>query len=490
MSVDFKIDRTALEAEFGKRSLYEFVKMAWSVIEPSSEFLDNWHIEEICRHLEGTYKGEVNRLVINVPPGSMKTLLTAVFYPAWLWIHEPSHRFLFIGYSLDVAKNAHLRWRTLVESDWYQQRWGGNWEQREESWGNIKAQNNKTGVRECASITGSITGKHYDTIFIDDPIKPIDTYGGAADTKKKIDQVVDSFTGTIQSRLTNQAKSRIVIIMQRLHEQDLAGFLLRTGEYEHLCIPLHFEQGRYTRNKLGIYDRRQVDRANFWPEKFTESHIVQQKSLMGPIAFAAQYQQSPVPAEGGAFKREWFNYYKELPADLKGATFVQSWDTTLSDSATSDYVVGQVWMRLRGTFYLVDQVRARMAFPETCAAIRNLSAKWPKATRKYIEEAASGKPIIQTLKKDIPGIIGVKVSKSDKESRVNAISGLWEAGNIMLPDPMKAPWINDFVEELLSFPKGRNDDQVDAMSQALLQLHHKSVSQIAENLRYWIGSKF
>ena len=485
MASGIDIDPIALEREIGKRSLYEFVKMSWLIVKPGEKFIENWHFKEICRHLEACYRKEITNLVINIPPGHGKTLISNVFFPAWVWIHKPNAAFLYASYNKEVLTKPSVEFGNLVAGDWYQRRWGDVVKPDSDNWSKFTQLNDQGGTRWAESIRGGITGKHVDFLFVDDPIRPKDASGNTADVKKELQTISDIFNNTIPSRVATK-RGAIVVIMQRLNEKDISAVAVRSGLYELLCLPASYIPGLYKKNKLGVYDPRTEEGEILWPELFSKEKLENIRLYqLGSFDYAAQYQQSPVPGEGGTFKREWIQYYKELPQD-PSSTFIQSWDTTLSDSSTSDYVVGQVWMKLKGSFYLIDQIRARMSFPETLQAIKNMSSKWPKATRKYIEEAASGKPIIQVLKKDISGIIGVKINNTDKPSRVNSISGLWEAGNVYIPDPTRNPWIHDFVEELATFPRGRNDDQVDAMSQALLQLHNRSISQISENLKSWL----
>jgi len=396
----------------------------------------------------------------------------SVFFPAWIWTTEPGARFLYAGYNTNFVKEPHEKFKTVVESEWYQKRWGHVWQQ--DKWDALKCTNNERGKREGVSMSGGALGKHYDYIFVDDPIKPQDL------TPQALEEINKFFATAISTRNFKSDNLKIGIVMQRLAENDLCGFLLNSDtSYVHVCFPIYHVPGRYSVNKLGVYDHRK-EGENLWPEVKTDKFLEQQKQIMGPYDFAAHYMQEPTPAEGGLFKREWIKFYDILP-DSGNATFVQSWDTAFK-SANSDYTVGQVWMRKGGEFYLVDQVRARMDITDICNAIRTLSAKYPKCYRKYVESAASGKDVVSVLRKEIPGILGIPV-KDGKYQRANAVTGLWAAGNVYLPSPKKSPWIHDFVQEVITFPKAANDDQVDAMSQALIQLYSTDYSVAAATLR-------
>ena len=205
------------------------------------------------------------------------------------------------------------------------------------------------------------------------------------------------------------------------------------------------------------------------PDRYPLSDLREKQATMPPSEWAALYQQRPIPAGGGVFKEDWINYYTTPPAEFD--KIVLSWDMTFKDSDGSDYVVGAVWARAGGQFYLLDQVRGRWDFVTTMHQFIALSKKHKKAMRKLVEDKANGSAIIDTLKTQIPGIIPVTPTES-KEARASAIATLWEAHNVFLPSPEIAPWIRSFTDELLSFPAGAHDDQVDAMTQALQDLQH------------------
>lgn len=478
-----KIDKLALERELGARSLYKFVQLAWNCVEPGKKYTDNWHIKEICRHLEAMFNGDLNRLIINIPPSHMKSLICGVFYPAWAWINKPSFKILYAGYNHDIVKQAHEKSMLLIEDEWFQERWGHVFQPRKETWNKSKLRNDKMGERHSLSLYGAITGKHFDQIIVDDPIGAKDVVGAASDLKTQLTRCAEVYKGQLTTRVTDAKTARFLIIMQRLHEADLAGVLLASRDYEHLCLPANYKEGLYTYNKLGRYDPRELEGDVLWPARFPQEELDRiKKDFDNPIHAAAQLQQTPVPSEGAVFKRENFKYWKELPANC---SFIQSWDTTLSSSLASDYVVGQVWAKAGGEFFLVDQIRAKLDFESTKNAIRTMSSKWPKSVTKYIELKASGPDVINSLKKDVPGLVGVKATGAggNKEQRAIAITGLFEAGNVYFPEPSSCPWVHDLIEELCTFPRSRYDDQVDAMSQALIRLHTKSISSMVDTLR-------
>ncbi len=475
---DMKVTADDIERELCRRSLKYFTQRAFKIVDPGRPFVDNWHIEEICRHLEACNTKEIKKLIVNQPPGTMKSLLVSVMFPAWVWTFNPGARFLYVGYNTIFMKQPHNKFKQVCESEWYQRLWGDMW--RQDTWDALKCTNTARGQREAVSIKGGALGKHYDYIFVDDPIKPQDLTPGAIEE-------VNEFFGTAISNRTFKADDLCLgVVMQRLDVNDLSGYLIEKDKsFVHLCLPMHFKPGKWTQNVLGVYDRRTQPEESLWPEIKSPAFIEEQKNLLN-IHYNAHYEQDPTPMGGGLFKRDWIKFYDVLP-DAGNATFVQSWDTAFK-SANSDYTVGQVWMRKGGEFYLLDQVRARMDITDICNAIRTLSAKYPKCYRKYVESAASGKDVISVLRKEIPGILGIPV-KDGKYQRANSICGLWASGNIYLPSPKRAPWIHDFIQELCAFT-GKptdTDDQVDSMSQALIQLYSTDYSVAAATLRkiYW-----
>jgi predicted phage terminase large subunit-like protein len=281
--------------------------------------------------------------------------------------------------------------------------------------------------------------------------------------------VIDWWDGTMLTRgnsgtATGQVPAARVIVGQRIHERDLPGHLINEGDWELLCLPGEYEPKTARSTAiLGFRDPRTKPGELLWPERFGPADFSQFKK-MGSYRYAAQFQQSPAPAGGGLVKRSWWQYYDaaSLPQDFD--TIVQSWDLAFKDADTSDYVVGQVWAKKDGRFYLLDMVRDRLDFPATVRAFQAWAVKWESARAKYVEDKANGPAIIAQLKKSVPGLIAVE-PKGSKEARVSAISPFIEAGNVFLP--RNAAWLEDFLGEWTSFPKGEHDDTVDAGSQAL-----------------------
>jgi predicted phage terminase large subunit-like protein len=325
----------------------------------------------------------------------------------------------------------------------------------------------KGGMRYSTTVGGGGTGWHAHIQVVDDPTKPADVVAGGDKARAALGKTWDWWQGTMASRKTDPGEFARVIIMQRLHEQDLAGRCLDEGGWTHLNLPMRFDSTRACRTPVGG-DRRTEDGELLCPQRFTAEAVAETEKDMGPQVAAAQMQQNPSPAKGLIFDRDLLsNEYDERPAGLE---LVQSWDCAFKNLASSDYVCGQVWGAFGATYYLVDEVHGRMSFTVTCKAIVDMTAKWPSAIAKLVEDKANGTAVIDTLKQDIAGIIPVE-PLGGKVARANAVSPLFAAGNVRVPRVTAAPWVGLWREEMASFPMAAHDDRVDATTQALAYLH-------------------
>lgn len=469
MSNDINREETliALDRELSKQSLRHFVQIAWPQVEPSRDFLSGWHIDAICDHLEAVTKNQITRLVINVPPGSMKSLLCCVFWPSWVWTFKPGAKWIYGSYALGISRRDNLRMRRLIESEWYKSRWGNKFSPLDDNWGAIKFVNDQAGFRLATSVGGTCTGEHADVQVVDDPIKPMDVSGTSAVTKSVLRNCENWWQETMASRLVDFEKSARVVIMQRLHTHDLAGIVLKDEGYEHLRLPMEYEADSPCVTGINFKDPRKEEGELLWPDRFPKAAVARLTKELGSRGAAAQLQQRPSPICGSLFKREWIQHWKVMPARF--TSVIQSWDCTFKDADTSDYVVGQVWGASGSQFYLLDQIREKMSFSATIKAIQMLSIKWPEAHLKLVENRANGAGVVDVLQDQITGLVLVD-PRGGKESRANAIEPLWEAGNVFIPDPEKHSWVHDFIEELVTFGSNMHDDQVDAMTQALMRL--------------------
>jgi predicted phage terminase large subunit-like protein len=454
-----------IDCELATRSLSEFVRQAWCIVEPSAIFVPNWHIDAIVEHLEAVSRGQIRNLLINVPPRHAKSLLVSVFWPVWEWIHWPHRRWLFSSYAAQLSIRDSLKCRRLIESPWYQANWSHCFTLTSDQNQKSRFENDKSGYRLSTSVGGAATGEGGDRVVCDDPHNVQEAISDA------IRKATLSWWDEVMSTRLNDPKTAAkLIIMQRCHQQDLSGHVLEQGGWEHLCLPAEYE-GSKRATSIGWADPRTEHGELLWPERFGTSEIGELKRSLGSYAAAGQLQQRPSPAEGGILKRDWWRYYTVLPETFDEV--IQSWDCAFKDTDSSDFVVGQVWGRKGADKYLLDQVRGRMDCPATIRAVKKLSEKWPKAHAKVVEDKANGPAVIQMLRHEITGLIAVN-PEGGKQARVHAVSPQIESGNVYLPLPSTTPWVDAFIEECAVFPNGPHDDQVDAMSQALLRLKKRS----------------
>ncbi|HEY3417030.1 MAG TPA: phage terminase large subunit, partial [Armatimonadota bacterium] len=468
-------------------SLLEFIRQGWTTIEPGTTFLDNWHIGLIAEHLEAIQAGAIRRLIINIPPRYMKSLIVSVFWPTWTWLRWPESRWMFASYSASLSTLHSVLRRYLIQSAWYQEPWGEKFKLLRDQ--NLKTEfaNNRLGMMVATSVGGTSTGKGADILVADDPINPTE-----ADSDVQREAANTWFSRTYSTRLNDKKRGAMVVIMQRLHERDLTGMLLEQGGWEHLCIPAEAEERKvYSFPMTGAAFRREPGDI-LWTEREGPEELARQQIALGAYAYAGQYQQRPAPAEGGIFKRHWWRFWypadapepypvqvrlangemfscpqAPLPADFQESA--QSWDMAFKGEADSCDVCGQVWARKDADFFLLEQRSERLDIIGSIDALLEMSRRFPAVLTKWIEDTANGPAIIQMLRKRVPGLIPV-APLGGKPARAKAVSPLIEAGNVYLPHPSVKGWVDSLITIAMTFPAGKKKDPIDAMSQALLKL--------------------
>jgi predicted phage terminase large subunit-like protein len=443
-----------------------FIRDGWHVVEPTTPYVPGWHLDAISEHLSAVTHGEIRNLIINIPPRHMKSLSVCVFWPCWEWTTSPHIRWLFSSYSDRLATRDSLKCRRLIQSPWYQERWGHVFRLTGDQNEKTRFENDKTGYRLATGVGGAATGEGGDRLIVDDPIKAKDADSDAVRTSANI-----WWDETMSTRGNDPKTAAKVIIMQRLHEEDLTGHVLakmREGgeEYEHLCLPAEYEPRTYV-SGIGWSDPRTKEGELLWPARFGAEELALLKKSLGSYGASGQLQQNAVPRGGGMLKRGWWKYYRVRPSRFDEV--VDSWDMTFKDTRGADFVAGHKWGRVGADAYLLGRIHDRMDFPAVIQAVQNLAAIPPHAPAKLVEAKANGPAVIAALIHKVPGLIAVEPDGS-KVARAAAVSPYIEAGNVYLPDPSIAPWIEDVVSECASFPLGAHDDDVDAMSQALRRL--------------------
>jgi len=450
-----------------ERKLLVFVQQAWPVVVPGDPFQDNWHLGAICDHLDAVRRRQIRNLLITEPPRHAKSTITAVMFPVWCWLQDATERFLTASYSLGLATRDAVAARQLIESPWYQTRWGNRVQIAPDQNRQDHYANTQKGYRLVTSVGGSTTGQGGDILILDDPHNI-----GEAESDAQRDAAVNWHNVVWSTRGNNPARDCRIVICQRAHYKDVAGDILRSGGYEHLDLPMEYEPTRVILpSKIGWKDPRKQDGELLWPARFSAENVAEHKRTLGSYAYSAQYQQKPSPASGGLFKRGDFRYYDPIKKDeMVGMAddLCWSWDCAFKDATDSSFVVGQLWVRVGANYCLIHQTRRRMTFSGTLAAIAGTRSLFPAKIRAtLIEDKANGPAILDTLKVKISGLIPVE-PQGGKEVRAQRITPLIEAHNVHLPEG--EPWVDEFVEEFARFPKGEHDDQVDSCSQALTWL--------------------
>lgn len=459
----------ALEAEklLCAQSLAYFVQRAWRHIIPD-KLVWNWHMDAICDHLQALSSGGISshRLLINVPPGSSKSTLVGVMYSAWLWgpAGQTWHRYIGAAHEQGLAVRDNRMTRELVKSPWYQRRWpiALQGDQNEK----LYFENEHRGFRQACAVA-SMTGRRGHTIGLDDPLSPEKAH---SDVERE--KAIRVLSETIPTRLNDPATSAIVIVMQRLHERDPAGYVMAEGlGYDHLCIPMEFEPTRRIYTSIGWTDPRQHDGELMFPDRFPQDVIDRDKKAMGSYAWAGQMQQRPSPAGGGIFKSHWWQYYGQPPRLEWRAIYA---DTAQKTGQENDYSVFQCWgFQAGGRAVLLDQLRGKWEAPELMVHARAFWAKHKATTdmgplrRMNIEDKVSGTGLIQTLGREGIPIKDIQRDR-DKITRAYDAAPMIEAGNVVLPE--RAPWLSDFLAEAEAFPNGAHDDQLDPMMDAIADM--------------------
>ena len=448
----------AVRYELSRRSLATFVRQAWAIIEPNTPLLWNWHLDLICEHLECVTFGDTRSLAINIPPRYMKSILVTVMWPCWEWALDPSRRYLFASYSSELSTTHSLARRRILESPWYregvEEHWGEPWALADDANLKTRYQNTAQGHMIATSVGGSATGEGGDRVIIDDPLKPTEAVSDVqrASSNRFWDE-------TLSTRLNDKGRGAFVLVMQRLHEDDMTGHVLSEGGWTHLCLPAIAEADEtITFPRSGRVHMRAAGEL-LWPERENAAQVALVKTRLGSYGFSGQYQQRPSPLEGGVFRRLWWK--RGTPP----ATFnriVQSWDLAFKGTSGSDFVAAFVIGEIGADKWLLDCVNARLDFVQTCEAIKDVSAKHPKAKAKIVEDKANGPAVISALERIVAGLIPVN-PEGGKLSRAMAIQPEVEAGNWWIPDG--AEWAHDFIEQAAAFPNASHDDMVDAFTQ-------------------------
>jgi predicted phage terminase large subunit-like protein len=522
IDLPFAIDPAALLQAIEKRkcelSLAEFVRHAWRVIEPGQPYVHGWHIDFICAHLEAITDEVVldngdlyNRLLVNVPPGTMKSLLIGVFWPAWEWGPRamPHMRYVCAAHSQDLAIRDGLRMRRLVTSDWYQGHWGDIVQLTGDQNQKTKFENTATGFRQ-ATAAGSITGARGDRVIIDDP-HSVD--GANSDQQRQ--STLTWFLEAVPTRVNNPDRSAIVVVMQRLHEEDVSGVILSRGlGYDHIMLPMRYDPARAYPTKLGYADPREEEGELLFPDRFPIEVVERDEKAMGPYATAGQFQQQPEPRGGGIIKDHWWQLW-DKPEYPPIEFIVASLDTAYTTKAENDFSALTVWGvfsapsegqatrsvdRYGRTIELRTSYQSEMLGPvpkvmlmyawQVKLELHELAEKVAatcsrmRVDRLLIENKAAGHSVAQEIRR----LFGAEAfavqmydpKTLDKTARLYSVQHIFAEGMVYAPDK---DWAEQVIRQCSVFPKGKNDDLVDTVSMSLNHLRSTGMlTRAAERL--------
>lgn len=436
-----------------KTDLSSFIQKCFATVNPGTKYLHNWHIDLIAETLKKCEDGKIKRLIINIPPRYLKSLSVNVAWPCWLMAKDPSRRIISASYSQGLSTKHSLDSRLVINSKWYQAAFPNTrivTDQNEKD----KFVTTQRGFRFATSVGGTITGEGGNFLIVDDPHNPAHIM-----SKAQRENVLNWYEQVFASRLDDKNKGVIVLIMQRLHPEDLTNHLTTKAKkvWHHLVIPAITEKNIIYNDKF-IFPKN----TSLHPARESKKQLKITKAELGGFNFSAQYLQKPLSEENGMVKYAWFDRYLTPPNNLTNIT--QSWDTGIKSSATSDYSVCTTWGESENKYYLLNVTRVKMEYPELKRKILQMRDEYSPEVI-LIEDKASGQSLIQELRAEtkIP-IIPVNPI-NDKVTRFARVSTMIEAGKVSIPK--KVEWLEDFEAEIFSFPNVSHDDQVDSLSQYL-----------------------
>jgi predicted phage terminase large subunit-like protein len=448
--------RILLDRQEQYRSLSAFTRKAFSIVDPGATYEHNWHVDLVCEFLEKCLSREIKRGIINIPPGYLKSITANVALPAFALGHNPSERIVSGSYSEGLSLKHSVDCRLVIQSDWYKQIFPdviltGDQNTKQ------KFQTTDRGQRYAVSVGGTVTGDGGNILIVDDPVNP---KNAMSDTERT--NANNWFDQTFYTRLRDKKNGVIIIIMQRLHQDDLTGHLMEKGGWELLSLPVEAEKDETWTIKGETLTRKKGELLH--PEREGKEEIRKAKIVLGSYGFAGQYQQRPSPLKGGMIDLQWFKRYTTIPKEF--IRIIQSWDTASKDKEINDPSVCQTWGETTDGYYLIDVYRDRIQYPQLERAAKGKFRQFNPSTI-LIEDKSSGISLIQTLRQSTDGkypVIAIEPEK-DKVTRMSTCTPTIEAGYCYLP--VQASWLPDYESELMNFPNSTTKDNVDATSQFL-----------------------
>jgi predicted phage terminase large subunit-like protein len=452
-----------------RRDLMTFIERSFYELNPQTAFSKSPHIEVLASRLEACRQGKTRRLIVNLPPRSLKSHAATVAFPAWLLGHNPAIQIICASYGQELADKHARDCRTLMASTFYRTLFPRTCLFAEKQSVN-EFMTTAQGFRMSTSVGGVLTGRGADLIILDDPLKPDEALSATRRTS-----VNEWYDNSLVSRLNSKESGVIIIVMQRLHQDDLVGHVLGQEGWELLSFPAIAEEDETHLIESPLGNRRFERKAGevLQPDRESRLTLTGVRRTIGEYNFSSQYQQSPTPLGGAIVKTDWLRYYE--PGDLpeRFSSVLQSWDTANKSGELNDFSACTTWGTTNDRYYLLAVFRRRLDYPELKRAVKD-QVRQHRADIVLIEDKASGTQLIQDLKAD--GMYGVEpydpLPGSDKILRLYSQSAEFESGRVLLPH--SAMWLDEYVRELTSFPGSKYDDQVDSTTQALQHLKSKT----------------
>jgi predicted phage terminase large subunit-like protein len=434
-----------------------FMARAFVTLNGGTAYLPNWHIETLAYHLDQCRLKKIKRLIVTIPPRSMKSTCVSIAFPALILGHDPAAQIICVSYGQDLSSKLSRDSRTVMQEEWYQRAFP-NTRLNPEKMAADDFETTEGGFRLATSVGGVLTGRGGNYIIVDDPMKPDD-----ADSETKRLAVNNWYNGTLSSRLNNKSEDVIIIVMQRLHMDDLVAHVTETEDWVKIDIPaIAPSDEQFQLNEHEVYQRTRGELLQ--PERDSQKILDGLRTTMGSRHFEAQYQQNPVPAGGTIIRPEWFKSYDVAPEREQFECVAQVWDTASKTSLTNDFSACTTWGIQGDKFYLLDVHRGRYEFPDLRRLVVNHAWEW-RADYVAMEQAASGLALLQDIERTGDLVVKGFTPKGDKTERVNGQTAVIEAGRVLLP--ATAPWLKAFIDEVRAFPGGKHDDQVDSMAHFL-----------------------
>ena len=454
--IDSRYHRQAVINTLLRKDPMCFLSRCMMTLNPGARFIPNWHIDAILYQLERVRRGEIKRLIINLPPRSLKSIVSSVMLPAYALGHNPKLKIFCISYSNELADKLAFDTRSIMESEWYRRAFPNVKLSR---FANSDLYTSDKGFRKSTSTNATLTGLGGDWFIIDDPLKAQDAMSDAIRGRAN-----DWFSNTLVSRLDDKINGVIIVVMQRVHLDDLTGHLLeKSSGWTLLNLPAIAEEDAKILIGDGDYHfRKEGDLLH--PERENREILDSLRRELGPYLYSAQYQQKPVPLGGGIIRRDWLAYYDQAPDHKWPSQIIQSWDTAAKDGVRNDWSVCTTWLIRDGIYYLLDLTRGRYDYPTLRDTAINLARQF-KPNFILIEDASTGIALAQELQREAVSAVKLVTPERDKQTRLFIQQAKFAARQVQFLRGVS--YLSELESELLTFPQAKHDDIVDSVTQAL-----------------------